>query len=932
MRRWPLTCFCFLVLTVASSAMTMYVQQNGVLKRGILNVNFVSNVNEYKFINSLQEGQDSLSPVGSNWSTGTVWNGLILDAGGYPCTNQINAQCPFTGTPNPAASKTFGGSISVPASTNYAGTYCFQGFGSGKVLLLTGTWTEQAGNPCGSFTGTFVKTSNGHWTVTDETWSGWCIPITYTGPVSTSISMQVTTDDTNGTGHYIKGLNIYQLSDQTDLLAGKIFRAGFKQPLVSLDPSAIRFMNWLGGNEIGEFRFQDRPLPNNQIGFSGLYSPYVGLVPYTSSSGTNQLAVASATGMPVTYKHGERVAFRAGSTTTNGTFGNNGSNFSQTISSISYAAGTVTVTTTGNHGFADGDTIITQLSGVALLNWYPAVINTSGCGANCYTFSFGTVITGCANTAACGGFASEFYTMNVGSRGSYPLLQYSGTANFAFFFTLTSGSYYQFCLSKDLPGQTDGAGNWIYGAWIPCANGTGNGAQGGSARPVPLEIATALVNELNAMIPVHPINMWFVPPALGVVCNASYCDPDGDASSEYPANAVNVIMNGANGYAGLNSPAQLIVQGGGNELWNSAWGQSAQFAWRGFLRWGNSTSDFDSFSELASLWQINDIKTSPYASARVHYIDAGQMVTGATLNGYNYDRITGSGLQSTGDAQNPIGSVAPITYYDYGFAVAPYVNTGTTTYNTFVGTNASPGTYVTQWISDVNSFGFGSSQAQGDLTNWVTLMQTDAGNSSINSIEADLSAIATLTSTGTVNNGGKAYGKAVAGYEGGWNPTWVAPSYISALSCTGGTVSATTVGTNGYTSNEYIAMQNTSVAGYNGVFQVTGTGNPFTYSVGGSCPVGTPSSTNYQGYYGNATPGTNGFLIAAASSVSWANAWALLMTYGLANPNITMPGFYIEIGPTWGAGYPDTFGAASTEGGGLFPIWTYMETFDQAWQ
>lgn len=559
----------------------------GDLKRTVLNANNVANLNDYAFINFFQEASGFVSPFNTGWASGIVWSSQYLDTQGYPCTNQVTpgvTGCTYgngagVSTANPGNGRSFGGSFSIPASTNYSGVYCLQGYGTGTISLGgSATWTESPG-ACGTFTGTYNKTSNANWTVSDETWAGWCIPIAYSGTIVTSNGFQVTATDTNSTGHYIKGLALYQLSDQTDFQAGKIFRSAYKAQIVNMDPEAIRVMNWSGGNSAGEMNFTDRPTPLNTVGYSGLYSPVSNLLPYGASSGSNQVTISSVTGTPASMTHGERVYFRAGSASARTVNGN------VQVSSVSQTSGTVTVTTSTAHGFADGDIIITFPpssktvgSGMSLLNFYPATINTSGCGTTCYTFSFSGTVSGCASTGACNASANQFMTLNVGSRGTYPLTLYQESGPYSWFGTFVANSYYQFCYDARAPGQTDGSGNWVYGVWFPCSGNEATGAQ----RTVPIEIQVAFVNELNAMSPTHPISLFVTMPPMGVICYTYYCDPNGTASTDWPVNALNVYLNGANGYSGLNSPALLYVQYG-NELWNGGDSQADQMGFYGSL-------------------------------------------------------------------------------------------------------------------------------------------------------------------------------------------------------------------------------------------------------------------------------------------------------------------------------------------------------------
>ena len=88
--------------------------------------------------------------------------------------------------------------------------------------------------------------------------------------------------------------------------------------------------------------------------------------------------------------------------------------------------------------------------------------------------------------------------------------------------TWRQGDYKTFIFDKTIAAQTDGAGNYVYGVWMFNDVGANNGHDGG----VPLEICTALVNEVNAMRPARPIHMWMNIPHLGL------CSMDPDYSAD----------------------------------------------------------------------------------------------------------------------------------------------------------------------------------------------------------------------------------------------------------------------------------------------------------------------------------------------------------------------------------------------------------------
>lgn len=936
---------------VPAFSQQFYIQQSGVLKRGILNMNLFV-INDYATINMFQEAVGFLSPSGG-WGSATLpYNSAILDANGYPNCNVFVANACVSG-------KTGGTSLliamSLPASSNFAGPYCLQGKGTGVVSMLFGTgqsFTKQTGQTCAGFSqGTCDGVSHGGsgtvaysgstFTMTDESWAGWCIAVDFTGPIAQPLNGHLTSTDTNQSGHYMKALAFYEQPDGADFVAGKVFRAGFKSPIVSLDPSFIRFMNWgPGQNSSTETRFEYRATPANTPSYTGLLSLWTPFLPYAPSTGTNQLTIAGVTGTPVSSQHGEKIIFKAGSSSTGG------ANY-PVISAITNA-NPGAVTTSGAHSFSTGDIVVQIVTGMTNLNYYPVCINKvdathymlavavfpatpgSCAGANIDTTSLGTFT---------GGNAAEFYTANVGNRGAYPVMANNGQFPYTEFETFTSGTPYQLCFNKLVSGQTDGSGNRLYGAWVDCS------AASNWANAAPLEIETALVNELNAMSPAHTINMYVTTSQFGLMPT----DPDYTTQSDYPKNFVNTILNGSGitnpitgaSYPGLCSQCGLIVEDT-DETWNIGGGdnQSTYFSRLGILYCANGGVDKNSYSTLHSELTMQDIKT--IGSSRVKYVLGGQAADGFTsiTSSINYPRVTGVGLKTgcTDYLFNPLpyptGSVAPITYYDY-FAVAPYFNPSATAVTDYLLAGnlcgAAAGGCVGQWVSDVTTFGLNSSQALADLATWVNLIQTDeltcSGvpcTGSINFYESQLTGQLGLVATGTTNNSGVAYNKTLINYEGG--PNWaVKQSVVISATCTTNvvTMNFTNVGGPTYTNGEAIYVSGMVPSGYNGFQTIASlSGTTITYNVA-SCPG---AATNL----GFLTDERNAFLSAVRESQSWANAYSGFFSYFLANGNFAAPAYYVEIAQGFGSAYPDTY-AAGVEGAGLYPDWAAMSTFNQAW-
>ncbi|HTV28144.1 MAG TPA: hypothetical protein VMF32_10210, partial [Xanthobacteraceae bacterium] len=860
-------------------------------KRGILNMQLPGFSNQYAFINFFREG--SMGPWVRDWSTGAQWSSAILDANGYPCTNVVNTSCPNASAVPISGTQRFGGALLIPASSDFSGPYCLQGKGSGQINLNSGlvgpTLRLERGVSCAGYRGNCptsnVRDDRGQFVVDDETWSGWCVALVYSGPVG-QLNWSVTSDDPRKTGHYIKDLAFYEQADGADFAAGKIFRAAFKRQIVALDPSAIRFMNWGPGmNASAECDFRNRATPTNEVGYSGYQSLWTPFLPYGASAGTNEIAVAGVSGTPAAMTNCEVAVFRIAHASTGG--------YAVNISAIS---STGEVTTQTANKFSTGDIVLLQqvvlASGTSPFNYYPvcaSVIDSRHFQMYRAAFPATSSCTGAKITSVSGTFirggVSEYYTLNVGGRGAYPLVLQGGSLNYAYYLNFTAGQYVQFCFDKNAAGVQDGNGKWIYGVWVNCQTGSVSA----TFSSVPLEIETALINELNAMGPAHPISMWVTTPFHGVIPT----DPDYSTAADYPANMVKVILQGANGYAGLCGQCQLFVEDT-NETWNGADGQANWFGWLGALSCPSAQTasghEYRTYATLHSMLVMNDIRKSGYADKRVKYVLSGNPVEGGNAGSGNYALIVGKGL-ALNSCAIPRPADVPITLYDT-FAIAPYFSAADT------GRTLQLPKLSAQWASDVKAYGYKSSQALADIQAWVTAEQTNSfrnyNTEYIDYLEKTFSSLASLLSR---------YGKTVIGYEGGWNDRVEPPTIIVALSCSSGVVTVDTGNANHrYRSGQDIQISSAAPAGYNGLFTVASVsdGQHFKYDVA-SCPARATAS-------GVTTDIPNAYLTAVKNSEAWAKAQVEFFNYIQSHAYMGMPGIYTEVDSTWGFAYPDTYG------------------------
>jgi hypothetical protein len=689
-------------------------------QRNVLNLDFLSTF-DYAFINHLLQATSFMSPAGTAFATTTNTWPSLLDANGYPNSS--------------ASTGNFGGAFNIPDVNNFSGPYVLTWNNDATVSLATAhgfvTFTEQNSNT------TYTKNSNGNWTNKTGQTAYIVMDITASSPYDAGPQLiDITITSTGGTDGYATGFKFYRQADESDLLAGKVFRQAFKQPIVNLNPVAIRSMNWLGGNSDPNCRFENRTLPTN-AGYwasssGGFGANWVASPVYGVTSGVNQMTLAAASPTtanpkttPVAMTHGEIVTCRIGSGMAGGG--------ARTISSIANGPNPL-VTCTASVPFSNGDTIVfptVALTGSwAVLKYFPMVIsNVSGS-----TFNINGIDSSSWGTYAFSGVGCcEFVTLNVAGRGTYPVV-YPGGSGFISQFGntyLNTNDYKTFTFDKTFASQTDGSGNWVPGAWINAtvSSSAGGGMNGG----VPIEIITALVNEVNEMSVAqginNPVHLWMCVPAAAMMS----MDPDYVSSSNWPVNAVNVVLNGANGYAGLTNAALLFLQQS-NELWNGADTQTIYYSWRGFYRWpASGQGDVVDMTALRSVCMARDVKAAFPNNPRLKFILAGQAGEGSgspanvfspssanyrVCYGYTYynnDTLVTSGNWGT-----------PISNYD-AFAVAPYLDPP----NSYWG-----GQFSTPTTGDSALYATGNPTSQATaITNFVAQVTSGAAGSPNSTID-----------------------------------------------------------------------------------------------------------------------------------------------------------------------------------------------------
>jgi hypothetical protein len=245
----------------------------------------------------------------------------------------------------------------------YSGYYVFEFDGNGYWYFNGNGFTIVPGpvtGPNGSVSTTNVTVlSANRWQTTADASpvsnTHTRLVFTYTGPAAL-IGVVFQGNDLNNSGANVRNIKLYRLDDKADLDAGKVFRTPYKQQLVNLCPSAMRFMDWHGFNDCNGTLFTGRTLPTNAAyggshnwTTSPVYDPIVATgVPNQFSTGAATPTSGNPKTMPVTPKHGEVVVARVDGA---GVRGNNWS-----VTNVTNAA--TGVVTAAGHGFNNGDIVI----------------------------------------------------------------------------------------------------------------------------------------------------------------------------------------------------------------------------------------------------------------------------------------------------------------------------------------------------------------------------------------------------------------------------------------------------------------------------------------------------------------------------------------------------------------------------------------------
>jgi hypothetical protein len=835
-------------------------------KRSAININGPDTAN-FAFIDHTKQADNWLSPVSNSFSGLSFSN--YVDSNGWP--NSATA-----------SGKTFGGGIRIPGTDSFSGPYVLTWTGDGTVEIVWGgtaglTWTANTSTPSGDTTGTYTRVGNQFTNATGQTARVIINASGMPGPMQPPY-LRLDIKATGGTGGFLRNLQFYRYEDEADLLAGKIFRTGFKQAYIDNNSRHVRFLDWTSTNDNIISRFEHRNAPSYAAWFNNYGA--VGQPAYGTTSGTRAFTLTGVTGTPASMQHGELATCLIGSSVAKAG--------QLTISGITKAnPGVVNVTA---HGFSNGDVVIHYMTngipgnspaGMTQLHCVPCTVTVID--ADHYSIGVDTS----AYTPFSIGVAYYYCTMQVGSgndRTAYPLVQNDGISpvtRFGAGYWMTAGNYETFTFDKLLqviPGVT--------GAWMVSKNSNTPLNDG-----VPIEICTQFVNELMAMNPKNAINMYVNIPPRGMVST----DPDYSAASNYPVKMVTAIMNGANGYAALDSRCNLYVEPG-NETWNNGtfnhaiWLQQVGYQTGGLSSLGN---DLSTYATIRAKQTVQDIQAAFPGNSRIKYV-MGMFTTLGASDPRNQIRTRGN--SSTGT------SPAPLSYFD-AIAIAGYFSNGD-------GTGSPPPTPNTVATCQAAYFAaIGNPSAQEAAFSAFAqgfAQQSIGGNETIDRYVSLLSGYATEAAI---------LSKKVVGYEGG-----IEIQFTDSRGEKRGTFHSNTSLTG-------IDNNDTLTAGY----YIIGSGIPayttISSSSAGSATLSAAASFTGVGYFIVASP-SDYFSLLFKNSQSWATSYLTWFNAWNSVANAEAPAdfilYWVNRGRWSHTFYPDSYNASTTERSGFDAAWAAM--------
>lgn len=873
-------------------------------KRAVYNLDYLGDdlntvAAAYAFINHVKCG-GTFGPVGANWFNGTRYWHQSVDSNGWPNVAGLGS------------SDQFGGGFYVPKSSDFAGPYVLAWDGDGTIQFNVGTWTET------SLTGA-VRNSNGNWSNTGGSTS---VRIVLTMSGSTQRIPWRCNASGRGSGNSsqnLTNLRFYRLADETDFLAGKIYRSAWKQQIIDLNPGVIRFMNWFGGNAADTglvMKYsQTRPATYATWGSGGCFvdpnNPKYGVG--TQPGTPNAIVVAAVTGTPASMQTGEVCTFFLQDAVVR-------SGALSITNIVDKGAGIAEVTTSTNHGFNIGDRIIHySKSNMPGMDLKVAAV-TSTPTATTYQIAVDVSAMGSwSGTGAC----TSYITLKVGSgndRVEYPVCTPDGVSSIGLFGSVSknpldimkANQYKTFIFDKRCV-----AAQGVTGAWIGVAL---DNASSFMLSGPPLSVMAALINELKAQGWYNPIDMWTNIPYASLTSQ----DADYSAAESIPIKATQELL----GY--LPSEINLHIEYS-NETWNyNNWpsGIGGTSFWQGiwctrfgYLRnnaQGLASIDKGSGTTLRALMAMYDIKQN-VADSRVKYLMVGQGTLGVT--GHNLTRISGNSQVTTDSFFLSLGISNPIDYFD-AWASGCYIDgqaTSSATCTISNGNGVSAGVItkaahglvvglpVTFTTTGTLPTGLSPYSGLPSLTNVYYVASVPTANTF--TVSATLGGAEVMTSSAGSGTHTMAYGFST-------NRAIFGEIYNAAS-----TEAQKAVARNGFVS----ALLGTAAGGES--INYYGSTRVPDYATNVALK-GKPVA-NYEGGWDLSPTGTYAtFLTDCQYNYEWAWAWLTYLNAVNSQSNAYWPAIYIQTNQQWSHSYPDTY-SGGVEGANFSAAWRVTSLFDR---
>jgi hypothetical protein len=664
-----------------------------VLNRSVVNVNFISayastvpgSAYEYKFINLFLEGTD----------------------GGGGC---YAGECDATGVPNTPSSRsqTFSpGGLPMPPRSEYGGYWILAWNGAGTVNLdKFNSVGYSVISSSGGYTTTAYSRSNNSFSSASNSQTSNLIILQRTDNTDITINDAATcsNSDPGAIGNYMTGVVLCRIGEYAAYLAGNVYRPAYLQHFVDLNPSAIRFMNWMiqGSGIPPVIRYSNRlpPLAYNVAGFNSQGLLRYGNVSNPSAPDYTKFVVTPGNAAtPASMTHGEVVQ-----TYLTHDYETSGGSIdgSVLISAMVPYSGDTTKTLVTHSGtyqtgygatpaatfnvgdpiqivWANGSPDMVQMS--YRVGTIQAVINSTQftLDINCNGF---TAYSG-SGAAACIHITLDVHDGSGNSRGAYPIRFMNGPqVPFTYYgqgFLVAAGGNADnyFVFDKNVVAVQTSTGVFTHGAWI-CGN-NGNNPYSIYPATVPTELIAQLINEIEDTIIAQgkqathgPISPYINIPHMGMLS----FDPDYVSGDNFAVQTVAGMINGANGFRGIPSRCSLFVEFA-NEIWNPT-ADTNYLSGLSMMRY-NGGADYNGYPMLRAAWCVHDINAAFPGNSQIKHVIGGQDSYFAFAESRMAIVLNDSGATNGFTAnQVPSEFVGTALMNNYwAMATAPYLNGGT---------------------------------------------------------------------------------------------------------------------------------------------------------------------------------------------------------------------------------------------------------------